>query len=372
MTINQQSLEFVHRSLGYQGVVRLALLVLVCGSAIWAQRLDFKRWRERESETPIRGAALFAPSQLFLWGDSLATVQLPRLRLGQASTSGRFGAGGCLIDVNQDGTPDPVLFQLPEREGKLGTMVWLASPDYEVNLIDTDAEFSDCLSTTLFGEPGVLLLHRHAQVRFYKIPAEPKKRWPYRELYSIYTPSAQGGLLRADVDSDGREDILAGNYWLRSPAHAEDSWRLFPINNWWNGPQTAMLRLGWAKPMALAAERQGDPARVSWFLPSKDPAALWTEAPITAVPPIRKPEALVVADLNDDGRPEVVIGENAGAGSRLLVYWALEDGRYQGSEIDRTDGLVNLFATDANRDGKQDLVGVGTRSVIVWRGQRRK
>ncbi|MBL8292050.1 MAG: VCBS repeat-containing protein [Bryobacterales bacterium] len=354
-------------------MVRLALLFLVFGSTVWAQRLDFKRWRERESDTPIRGAALFAPSQLFLWGDSLATVRLPRLRSGQTSTSGRFGAGGCLIDVNQDGIPDPVLYQLPERAGQLGTMVWLASPDYEANVIDTDAEFSDCLATTLFGEPGVLLLHRHAQVRFYKVPAaEPGKRWPYRELYSIYTASAQGGLLRADVDNDGREDILAGNYWLRSPADAEDSWRLFPINNWWNGPQTAMLRLGWAKPMALAAERQGDPARVSWFLPSKDAAAFWTEAPLEAVPPIRKPEALIVADLNRDGRKEVVIGENAGPGSRLLIYWALEDGRYQGSEIDKTEGLVSLFATDVNRDDNVDLVGVGPRSVIVWRSQRRK
>lgn len=371
MTINQQPLEFVHRFSAYQGLIRAALLVLVCGAAAWGQRLDFKRWRERELDAPVRGAALFAPSQLFLWGDSLTTARLPGLRVKPAAP-GRFGAGGCLIDVNQDGAPDPVLFQLPEREGKLGTMVWLASPDYGTHVIDTDAEFSDCLATTLSGQPGVLLLHRHAQVRFYKVPTQPGQRWPYRELYSIYTPSSQGGLLRADVDNDGREDILAGNYWLRAPADAEDSWRLFPINNWWNGPQTAMLRLGWAGPMALAAERQGDPARVSWFLPTKDAAALWTEAPLEAVPPVRKPEALIVTDLNRDRRPEVVIGENAGTGSRLLIYWALDDGRYQGSEIDKTEGVTSLFATDVNRDGHVDLVGAGPRSIVVWRSQRRK
>lgn len=371
MSIDQQTLQFVHRPSGYQGAVRLALLTLALTSVVWPQRLDFKRWREKESQTPIRGAALFAPRQVLAWGDSLAIVGLPRLGLRDVSTTGRYGPGGCLVDANQDGVPDPVVLQTA-REGRLGTMVWLASPDYDAHVIDTEAEFTDCLATTLFGEPGVLLIHRHAQVRFYKMPADPYARWPYRELYSIYTPSNQGGLLRADIDGDGREDILAGNYWLRSPAEAEDSWRLFPINNWWDGPQTAMLRLGFAKPMVVAAERNGDPARISWFLPSKDPAALWNEAPITAVPPIRKPEALVVADLNGDGRPEVAIGENAGLGSRLLVYWALDDGRYQGAEIDRTDGLVNLFATDANGDGKQDLVGVGSRSVIVWRGQRRK
>ena len=59
------------------------------------------------------------------------------------------------------------------------------------------------------------------------------KPWPYREIYSIYTPSQQTGLSMRDIDGDGRIDILCGNYWIQSPerfrtsvAHFRDQYLL--------------------------------------------------------------------------------------------------------------------------------------------------
>lgn len=257
-------------------------------------------------------------------------------------------------------------------------MVWLEAPDWRRHLIDTEADFDDCLATTIWGRRGVLVLHRRAQVRFYEIPAKADERWPYREIYSIYTPSAQGGLLRADVDADGHADIVSGNYWLQAPEKEQDSWRLFAINNWWEAPHSAMLRLALVRsldspfPILFAAQSSGDPARVAWFERKRDPRDLWIESKLEAVPPVRKPAALAVADFNGDMRPDLALGENAGEGSRLLLWWSIGSGRYQAMRIDLTQGLIGLWPVDFDGDGNLDLVGLGPRAVMVWRGQRRR
>jgi hypothetical protein len=369
MISGQKLRQFTHRKLGYQGALLAAFFLPFC--VLPAQRHDFEPWRERRLSSVVRGAA-FRGEELLLWGDAVTRVELRRLKLRRLA-AGRYASPGCLADINGDSLLDPVLLEQPaEQSASLGKLVWLESPSYAPRLIDTEAAFTDCIATRLFGESGILLVHRGAQVRFYRQPPDPRERWPYRELYSIYTPSAQGGLLRADIDNDGYDDILTGNYWLRSPALPEDSWRLFPINNWWEGPETARLRLGYSPPMVIAAEAGASPARVSRFLPPAVAGELWTEAPLDAMPPIRKPEAMVVADLNDNGRADIVIGENAGTGSRLLVYWGLDDHRFQGVEIARSRGLLAVGAADVNRDGLMDLIGASAGAVTIWRGQRRK
>ena len=46
---------------------------------------------------------------------------------------------------------------------------------------------------------GVLVVHRGMQLRFYEYPVD----LTYKEIYSFYSRSRQGGLLIADVDGDG-------------------------------------------------------------------------------------------------------------------------------------------------------------------------
>jgi hypothetical protein len=231
----------------------------------------------------------------------------------------------------------------------------------------------------IFARRGILILHRHAQVRFYEIPENVETgRWNYRELYSIYTPSAQAGLLRADIDGDGHADILCGNYWLRSPETAGGSWRLFAINQWWDGPRSAMLRTAMTKPpetpfpVLFAAQMEASPAKLAWFERPPDPRQLWIESPLETIPPLRRPQAMTVADLNGDLRPDLLIGENAGARSRMLIYWALGGGKYQAIRVDVLDPVHQFFVTDADADSDLDIVGLGRNRVWVWLAQRRK
>jgi len=296
------------------------------------------QWRRVSTEPAkgeIRGAA--EAGKLLVWGRDLPVA-------------GDFGPGGCAGDVNADGRPDLILPDQARRE-----LVWLESPQWQRRTIDSDAGFQDCLWTRLFGVRGVLVIHRYSQVRFYRPPAKgwkAQEKWPYEEVYSIYTPSAQGGLARGDVDGDG---IYCGNYWLRSPAVAGLPWRLFAIQSWWELERSAMLHVMPAgKGRILFAQREADPARISWFKRPADPERFWIEEALPALDPsLRNVQGLVLAD------GAIVAAENAGPGSRVA---GLRDATW--TVFDRTDGLLGLWMVG------RELVGVGPDVVIRWHHRR--
>ena len=138
-------------------------------------------------------------------------------------------------DLDGDGTQEFV-----GKEGPgLGKLTWRKPPDWKPVIIDDEFETHDCMEATLFGRKGVLVIQRYMQVRFYE--RAEGKRWPYREIYSIYTPSQQTGLSMRDIDRDGHVDIVCGNYWIKSPESFELPWHIFAINTYSELPQSAML-----------------------------------------------------------------------------------------------------------------------------------
>lgn len=246
-----------------------------------------------------RGAAVEG-GVLFTWGKGA-------YRNGEKVRGEEYGPGGCVYDVNGDGQADLILHRLP------GEMVWIAGPEFRLaRVIDTEADFADCLGTTLFGRRGVLITHRGLQVRFYEAPggAQETGRWAYREIYSFYTASYQAGLLLHDVDGDGYRDIFCGNYWIRSPERFELPWRLFAINTWNETPESAHTRLMVRGGRLLASQAAMREGRVSLFTAGRDARQLWVEEPVAG--DLDHPTAMATGDA------ELLVSE----GGRLWVYGA--------------------------------------------------
>jgi len=307
---------------------------------------------------------------LVTWGDRLLWGSLPQGDYQVVRGRGRaFAEGGCLLDVDGDGKLDIVV----NEGGPESDLVWYRAPQsgaqWTRHVIDTGVDAPDMLPATLLGHRGVLLIHKRAQVRFYEIPADPTARWPSQDVYSFYSPSHQGGLRMADIDGDGRPDILAGMYWIRSPESFELPWHLFAIVLWNDRPDSAMLRssygpLSGAAPELVAAQRAMQPARLARFEPPADPRRLWIERRIEGVPDLAEVNSLETADFDGDGRPDILIAEKAGRG-RLLVLYNEGAGRFRAVVVAEGRPILFARAVDVNGDGRPDILVIRA-DAIVW------
>jgi len=241
---------------GYAG--RLVLLPVVLAAAGAAQPPNVGWAGAALVEQPARAIAA--------WGDGVAVWPLGGRPPARSLQGRRFDAG-C---ADRDGT----LYLLEGRR-----LVTSSPPYSETSVLEPDTEFQDCLPWTMNGRRGVLVPHRHLQLRFYSRTALPV------DLYSIYTPSKQGGLIEADVDGDRRPDLLWGNYWLRRPDAPGAHWRLFAINTFFEQPGSALARLALDSNGRLFWGASERPPRLVLLTPGADPTGLWNADPLPDPPP---------------------------------------------------------------------------------------
>jgi hypothetical protein len=180
---------------------------------------------------------------------------------------------GCVADVNGDGHEDYLALES-------GRLVAHLAPSWSPVVIEQATDFQSCLGAELHGKRGVIITHYHSQDRFYEFA----DGFPYRDLYSIYTPSRQAGLLLHDVDGDGHKDLFMGNYWVRNPGSGGMAWRLFAINNYFEKEESASARLALAPNGSLYWGASGGEPRLVRLTPAGDVRQLWHAEPLAEPP----------------------------------------------------------------------------------------
>lgn len=176
-----------------------------------------------------------------------------------------------------------------------------------------------------------------------------------------------------DVDADGWVDLVFANRYDGGPATAEES---YTVDSWiyWGSAdgfsesaRSALPTIGAAR--AAVADLDGDGRKdvvvphgtfhvqtssIHWGTDDRFASAVVTELPSSA------PEGVAVGDLNDDGFPDIVLASfylQLNLDTDSFVYWGSASGYSESARLALpTHGATSALIEDLDGDGDLDLV----------------
>jgi len=303
------------------------------------------------------------------------------------------------FDINGNGYTDLVLssaFNL--RDSTSGGLVhWLENPgnptvnqEWQMHLIDQLptshrlrwADFNGDGKKQLSNLP-IIGVGAHAPVyqggaelTVYNIPSNPR-RSPWGSVVLDRTLEMAHGLTIIDWDGDGREDVLTASF------NGVDLFQLASRGKFVDRTTLVAAQAG-ERPAIGVSEVvvgvSGHPERR--FLATIEPwhgneLVVYRPAPDTSAGFSREVifgelsggHALVVADLNNNGFDEIIVGGRSSPWSLLIFRYDAETGQWQRRLLDNDVAVSGLAVADLTGNGFKDIVAIGsaTADVVIYR-----
>jgi hypothetical protein len=286
---------------------------------------------------------------------------------------GDYTTDAQVTDVNGDGSLDVVI-------PKIGLgIVWYENPlpkgdpakdPWKMHIIHADKDFHHDVEVGDILHNGRLDVVTRGGITRVFMQTAPDQ-WT-RVL--IHTTGRSGTTL-ADLNGDGRLDIVQNGYWLECPKDPiHDQWPRHEIAADWPGDVGATVadinKDG--RPDVLLSPAESKGGRLSWYEAPADPeSGKWIEHVID--PHVDFVHTFKVVDMNNDGELDVVTSEmEQSPHRRVSVYWNLGTGLKWRQQVISTDGSHNIRVADINHDGYPDIIGAnhgnygGPTPLEVW------
>ncbi len=212
-----------------------------------------------------------------------------------------------------------------------------------------------------YGE-GVYLLH---------VPENPSDdQWTFTLMSNV---TQNEDLSVGDIDRDGDDDILLGTIWLENLG---DSWvdhRIGDVKEFRERAKPDRNNLadinGDGRLDAVIGLEKGK--NILWFKAPEDPTQLWERHSVGFSE--GQGFSTDVADFDNDGDPDVVVGEHRGkVNNSVFIFQNFDSGRtwskitIDSASKDSIDHHDGTLAVDIDDDGDMDIISIGWYNPKVW------
>ena len=307
---------------------------------------------------------------LVLLGDNGSFYFLPQLADHTLGEPQKIPCSGTpksvqILDLDGDGRNDlllvdwdsttPLRFRLQNASGQLGPEIYFRAPPMRSFCADNLEGDSKNYIVTIARDSG-----RAEVSQFVRKPAEPLsggfRHGQFQILPLNKTDAAQRGLLWADVNGDGRPDLL-----VAEPASGQLSVYLQQPDGSLGPPQTFPTLAGVSQ--LAAADWNGD-GHPDIFLLSRDENAVGVvqfdkngRLPFPALIPLDgKPLVMAVGALKPGAKPSLCVILDKDGQRSLATRTADGKVRVQKLSEDFKSNPTTLAIQDVNQDGREDLV----------------
>ncbi len=278
-------------------------------------------------------------------------------------TKGKFGTDIEVADINRDGRNDVVALR-----GK--QLVWYRNGDWAMSIV-AEQRFHDVEAADLNGDGRIDLVARD-QSAFSGSGAKihifmQGEQGGWKDI-AIDAPEGEG-LRVTDLDGDGRPDVVANGVWYPNLGPESQKWHAQPYAAQWRWPHVyvavADINGDGRRDIVLApAEHAGERYRIAWFEAPKDPARPWTEHAVDG--DVEAVHHFVgAADMNGDGAADIVAAEmhQGEDPDEIKIYINRGQGLDWSKRVIAITGSHSMRLADVDGDGDMDLFGAN------WEGE---
>ncbi|NQT51011.1 VCBS repeat-containing protein, partial [bacterium] len=289
-------------------------------------------------------------------------------------------------DVNGDGWADSIVVNRPGNE-----CVWYENPQnkpghWKEHVIHKSVNGETPLFVDLLGNGKKVIvagIQPQGVMAWVEPDPDPLKPWIVHPISTPKNPSAARfahGYGCGDLNGDGRKDVLCTRGWWEAPEDRTQSpWTFHPVNL---GPACADMIVrdfdgdGDADVVTSSAHQYG----VWWWEHVKtDKGITFKQHEFDKT--YSQPHAVILADMNGDGTPDLMTGKrhyahcgnDPGGKDPAMLYWYEVKNPAKGKvefvrhDVDNNSGIGTQFeVADMNADGKLDIVISNKMGVFVF------